>query len=495
MKYTQAAGEKSTVNLKISFTDEEWHEALNKAYVKTRGKFSVPGFRKGKVPKPVIENYYGKSVFYDEALNLLCSENYRTIIEKEKDNFTEVGDPELSVESIEEGKGVVINAIVPVKPEVEIEKYTGLKIRKFEYNVTDADVEKEIERFAAKNAYFTEIKDRPCQKGDFTDIDFTGFLDGKRFEGGSAKNFSLELGSGSFIRGFEEGMEGMKTGEVREVNVKFPEDYQADELRGKDAVFAVRLNKITEKHIPEIDDAFVKAHAGCETVEEYKKKTRERLEKNAEDRGKDETEGNIFTEITKYTKAEIPQAMIEREIDKMVQDFSYSLLYRGLKIEDYLKYSNMEMSDLRKQYTTEARARVISQLIADKIIKTENIKAGQSEIDQKIEEQAKSLGKSFEEHKNSIDPGQLKFIENEIIIGKLFDFLEANNEMYTESEGEISPADGTAKPAKTEKAEKPAKTAAKSPAKTAAKPAEKDGEKPAAKPAAKRTAKTTKKED
>lgn len=493
MNYTQATGEKSTVKLTIDFTEEEWKEALQKAYVKTRGKYTVPGFRKGKAPKPVLENYYGKAVFYEDALNALYSEHYFSILEKEKDNFTAVGDPELNVESIDEGKGVTLSAVVPVKPEVEIEKYTGLKIRKFEYNVTDEDVEKEVSRLQSTYAENKEVTDRPCKKGDIANIDFSGSVDGKKFEGGTAEKYDLELGSGAFIPGFEEGVEGMKIGESRDVNVTFPEDYQAENLRGKAAVFAVKLHKITEKQLPEMNDAFVKAHAGCETVEEYKKKTRERLEKNAESRGRDETEGNILTEISKYTKVEIPQAMIEKEIDRMVQEFSYRLMYQGIKLEDYLKYTGTDMAAFRSQYTTEARRRVICQLIVDKIIKTENIKAEQSEIDAKVEEQAKSVDKTPEEYKKSMDPRQLEYIENDIIVTKLFDFLQKNNEMYL-GEDKADAAEKTEKPAK--------KTTAKTAAKTTAKTVKPDGEKAPEKKAEenaetpkKRTAKSTKKED
>lgn len=468
MNYTQATGEKSTVKLTITFTEEEWKDAVSKAYLKTRGKYTVPGFRKGKAPKPVLENYYGKAVFYEEALNSLYSEHYFSILEKEKENFTAVGDPELNVESIDEGKGVVLTAVVPVKPEVTIEKYTGLKIQKFEYNVTDEDVEREVKRLQASNVKTSEVTDRPCKAGDVVNIDFSGSVDGEKFEGGSAEGYDLELGSGSFIPGFEEGVVGMKVGDTRDINVTFPSDYQSDKLRGKAAVFAIKLNKITEKQYPELTDEYVKAHAGCETVEDYKKKTRERLERNAENRGRDETENNILTEISKYTKVEIPDAMIEKEIDRIVQEFSYRLMYQGVKLEDYLKYTNTKMEDFRAQYTTEARRRVISQLIVDKIVKTENFKAEQEEIDAKIEEQAKSVDKTSEEYKKSMDSRQIEYISNDIIVTKLFDFLRANNEMYVG-----------------DKKEEP-EVAAETP--------KANEEKPAAAPQ-KRTRKSTKKED
>ncbi|MDE6001201.1 MAG: trigger factor, partial [Clostridia bacterium] len=213
-----------------------------------------------------------------------------------------------------------------------------------------------------------------------------------------------------------------------------PEDYQADNLRGKDAVFAINLKKITEKKLPELTNEFVKSHAGVETVDEYKNKSRERLEKNAENRGRDETENSIISEICKHAKAEIPDAMIENEIDRMVQDFSYRLMYQGLKLDDYLKYMQQSMEEFRSQYKTQAETRVLSQLVIDKIVRAENFTAEDGEVDKKIEEQAKSVDKKLAEYKKSMDPRQVEYIKNDIIITKLFDFLKANNEMYTEED-------------------------------------------------------------
>lgn len=432
MNYTQATGEKSTVKLTITFSEQEWQDALNKSYLRVRGKYSVPGFRKGKVPKPVLENYYGKGVLYEEAFNILYSQHYPEILEKEKENFTAVGDPSLDVEDMTEGKGVVLSAIVPVKPEVTIEAYTGLKIKKFEYNVSDADVDKEVNKILESAAADVEVTDRACKNGDTVNIDFSGSVDGEKFPGGTAEDYNLVLGSGSFIPGFEDAVVGMKLGDNKDINVKFPEDYQADNLRGKDAVFNITLHKITEKQYPELTDEYVKSHAGVETIEEYKKKTRERLERNAENKSRDETENSIVSEICKHAKAEIPDAMIESEIDRMVQDFSYRLMYQGLKLEDYLKYMQLTMEQFRSQFTEQAKPRVMSQLVIDKIVKTEKITVEDGELDAKIEEQAKSVGKTAEEYKKTMDSRQVEYISSDIIITKLFDFLKANNELYTD---------------------------------------------------------------
>ncbi len=476
MKYTQSVGEKSTVKLTISFTEEEWKEAISKAYLKTRGKYTVPGFRKGKAPQPVLENYYGKGLFYEEAFNLLYSQHYFAILEKEKANFTAVGEPELSVEDMTEGKGVTLAAVVPVKPEVKIDAYTGLKIKKYEYNVNDADVDDEVKKLLERNANEVEVKDRASKKGDKVNIDFSGSVDGDKFAGGTAEDYDLVLGSGSFIPGFEEQVEGMKIGEKKEITVKFPDDYQAENLKGKNAVFAITLNKITEKQLPELTDEYVKAHAGAESVEEYRNKTREKLLKQAENRSRDETENSIVDEISKHATAEIPDAMVESEIDRMVQDFSYRLMYQGIKLEDYLKYLGQSMKDFRAQFVSQAQPRVLQQLVIEKIIKSENITASDEEVDAKIEEQAKSVEKTAEEYKKTIDPRQLDYIRNDLVITKLFDFLKANNELYTEEK----------KPAAKKPAAKTAKTAEEKPA----------AKKPAAKTTKSTAAKTTaKKED
>lgn len=456
MKYTKSAGEKSTVKLLISFTEEEWQDAINASYIKVKGRYSVPGFRKGKAPKRVLENYYGKGVFYEEAFNSLYNRYYSEILTNEKDNFTSVGEPELDVEEMKEGEGVVLSAVVPVKPDVTIDAYKGLKIKKFEYNVTDADVDKEAEKLLSSQATNSEVTDRACKNGDTVNIDFSGSVDGEKFPGGTAEEYDLVLGSGAFIPGFEDAVVGMKKGENRDINVRFPDDYQSESLCGKDAVFNVTLNKITEKILPPLTDEFVKGHAGVETVEEYRKKTRERLEKSAQLRGRDETENSILAEISKHAKAEIPDAMIESEIDRLVQDFSYRLMYQGLKLEDYLKYMQLSMEQFRSQFRPQAEPRVLNQLVIDKIVRTEGLKAEQSEIDAKIEEQAKSVDKTVEEYKKSMDSRQVDYIINDIIITKLFDFLTANNELYVDGDKAESKPAAKKPAAKSTAAKKPA---------------------------------------
>ncbi len=432
MNYQVETAEKSTVKLTITFTPEEWNGAINKAYQQNRGKYAVNGFRKGKVPKNVLEMYYGKGLFYEDALNLLYAEHYGAILEKEKDNFTAVGDPALSVDDISDEK-VVLIAEVPVKPDVEIESYKGIKIPEFVYTVSDADVDKDIEDTRLRLAKDEEVTDRAAEMTDTVNIDFTGKMDGKEFEGGTAEGYDLTLGSHQFIPGFEEGVVGMNIGETRDVEVTFPEDYQAEELKGKKAVFTVTLHKITGKALPALDEEFAKK-MGSDSVEAYRAKVRERLERNAASRSLNETENSIITEIAKGAKAEIPQAMIDKQNEFALQRLEYNLMYQGIRLDDYLKYLNTTREAYLHTFDEESRRTVLHQLIVEKLIKLENIEASQEEIENKIAEQAKSVGKEAEEYKKTMDPRQLEYIESDIKVTKLFDFLKANNEMIKQEE-------------------------------------------------------------
>ena len=431
MKYTTKATEKSTVKITIKFDGEEWKNAQQKAYLKLRGKFAVNGFRKGKAPKNVIEHAYGKGVFFEEALNSMFSESYPTILDKCAEKFTVVGDPDVSVDKLEDD-GITMVAVVPVKPEVKISSYKGMKIKQFAYTVKDEEVDAELARVQDRNARKVEITDRAAQNGDIVNIDFVGTVDGVKFDGGEAEGFDLTLGSGQFIPGFEDQVVGMNIGESKDVNVTFPENYQAENLKGKAAVFAVKLNKIQGKELPEVTDEFIKEATGSETVEEYKAKTRERLQAQADRRSNDATENSILEAIAANTEAEIPQAMIEREIDSLVQKFEYQLMYQGLKLQDYLDFLKVTVEDFRKNYEEQAKKNVLSQLIISQLIKEENIEATEEEVDAKVAEQAESVNKTAEEYKKNMDPRQFDYIRSDIVITKLFKTLKENNEMYVE---------------------------------------------------------------
>ena len=432
MKYTTKAAEKSTVKITIKFDGEEWKNALQSAYMKARGKFAINGFRKGKAPKNVIENMYGKGVFFEDALNLLFSDNYGSILDKCADKFTVVGEPDVSVEKLEDD-GVTMVAVVPVKPEVKISSYKGMKIKEFAYNVTEEELNAEIARVQDRNARKVAVEDRAAQLGDIANIDFVGTVDGVKFDGGEAEGFDLTLGSGQFIPGFEDQVVGMNIGETKDVNVTFPENYQAENLKGKAAVFAVKLNGLQAKELPELTDEFIKDATGSATVEEYKAKAMERLQKQADRRANDATENSILEAIAANTEVEIPQAMLEREIDGLVQKFEYQLMYQGLKLADYLEFLKISVADFRKNYEEQAKKNVTSQLIISQIIKEEKLEATEEEINAKIAEQAASVEKEMEEYKKNMDPRQFDYIASDIVITKLFNFLKENNEMVKEA--------------------------------------------------------------
>ena len=431
MKYTTKAAEKSTVKITLKFDGEEWKAAIQNAYLKTRGRFAINGFRKGKAPRNVIENVYGKGVFFEDALNNLFNENYGKVIDKEAKKFTVVGDPEVSVEKLEEDN-VTIVAVVPVKPEVKISAYTGMKIKQFAYTVEDAEIDAELNRVLDRNARKVAVTDRAAQDGDIVNIDFVGTVDGVKFDGGEAEGYDLTLGSGQFIPGFEEQVVGMNIGDTKDVNVTFPENYQAENLKGKAAVFAVKLNGIQAKELPEVTDEFIKDATGSENLESYKAKTREKLEKQAQRRSNDATENSILEAISANAEVEIPQAMIEREIDSLVKKFEYQLMYQGLKLNDYLDFLKIPVSEFRKNYEEQAKKNVLNQLVISQLIKDEKIEATDEEVDAQIAKQAAEVNKTTEEYKKNMDPRQFDYISSDIVITKLFDFLKANNEMYFE---------------------------------------------------------------
>ena len=327
---------------------------------------------------------------------------------------------------------IVIVATVPVKPEVKISAYKGIKIKEFAYNVTDDEVQAELDRLLDRNARKVPVEGRPAQNGDIANIDFVGTVDGVKFDGGEAEGFDLTLGSGQFIPGFEDQVVGMNIGEKKDVNVTFPENYQAENLKGKPAVFAVTLNSLQGKALPELNDEFIKDATGSESVEAYKAKTKERLQAQADRRATDATENSILEAIAANAEAEIPQAMIDREIDSLVQKFEYQLMYQGLKLTDYLDFLKTTMADFRKNYEEQAKKNVLHQLIISQIIADEKIEATEAEVDAKVAEQAKSVEKEVEEYKKGMDPRQFDYIRSDIIITKLFAFLKENNEMYKE---------------------------------------------------------------
>jgi trigger factor len=425
MKYTFEKAEKSTVKITITLSSEEWKNAISAAYEKTKGKYSLPGFRKGKVPKHLLEATYGEGIFYEDAINTAFPKYYGEILDKEP-SIEAVAYPDVDIKKIDE-KGLVIEATVAVKPEVTLGEYKGIKFKKHEYNVKDEDIDADISRLQERNSRMVDVEGRAVENGDTVIIDYSGSVDGVKFDGGTAEKQTLVIGSGSFIPGFEDQIIGMNKGDSKDINVKFPEEYHAENLKGKDAVFAIKLHEIKKKELPEVTDDFIKDAVGAESVDAYKKEVKERLEKQNADRADRELEDEIIKKITENATVEIPDALIENQIDRMVQEMEYRMSYQGLKLADYLKYLGKTMEDYRKEYAPQAKETVKSQLVIEKIISTEKIEATDEDVEKKVEEMAKAQNKPAPDVKKNMQARQLDYIKNEIIIKKLFDTLKNNN--------------------------------------------------------------------
>ena len=425
MKYTFKKAKKSTVEVTMKLTAEEWNSAINTAYEKTKGRYSVPGFRKGKVPKKVIESAYGVGVFYEEAINQAFPKYYGEVLDKEP-SIEAVAQPDVDIKDLSE-KGLTLIAIVPVKPEVKIGEYKGINFKKNEYNVTDAEIEEDIKRLQDRNSRMINVEDRAVVDGDMVVIDYSGSVDGVKFDGGTAEKQNLTIGSKTFIPGFEEQVIGMNIGDERDITVKFPEDYHAENLKGKDAVFAIKLHEIKVKELPELTDDFIKEATGAENLDAYKQETKARFEKQNADRAERELEDEIVKKVTEASEVEIPDALVENQIDHMVQEMSFRLSYQGLKLEDYLKYMGKSMEEFRAGYFDQAKDIVKSQLVIEKIITDEKIEATEEDVEARVAEMAKAQDKPVPDVKKNMGARQLDYIKNEIVIKKLFDFLKGAN--------------------------------------------------------------------
>lgn len=423
MNYTFEKAEKSTVKVEMKLEKAEWEQAQVDAYNKTKGKFSLPGFRKGKVPMKVIENAYGKGVFMEEAINVAFPKYLDEVLDKEP-SIEMVARPELDIKDLSDD-GVTLIAVVPVKPEVKLGKYKGIKFDKVEYNVSDKDVDEELKRLQERNSRIVEVE-REAKTGDTVVIDYSGKADGVKFDGGTAENQNLELGSNTFIPGFEDGVVGMKIGETKDISVKFPDDYHAENLKGKDAVFTVVLHKVKEKQLPTVDDAFIKEATGTETVAAYREETKTRLTEENEKRAARELENKMVDFITDSSEVEIPDALVESQIDNYVRDMEYRMSYQGLKLADFLKYTNQTPEAYRKTFEEQAKKSVKQQLVIDAIIKAEDIKATDDEVKDRVEKMYEKNGKKKPDFK-SFDEKQFDYIRQDIIINKLFDLLKTEN--------------------------------------------------------------------
>ena len=410
------------VKLEITIEAEKFDEAMKKVYFKSAKYFNIPGFRKGKAPMNIVEKYYGKEIFYEDAFNEVVPEEFEQAL---KDNNIEaVSRPDIDIKQIGKGQDLIFTAVVQTKPEVELGKYKGIEIKKIEYNVTDHDIEHELGHMQEKNSRLVSIDDRPVENGDITVIDFEGSVDGVPFDGGKAEGHELEIGSGSFIPGFEDQIVGMKIDEEKDINVKFPEEYFSKDLAGKDAVFKVKLHEIKKKELPELDDEFAKDVSEFDTLKELKDSIKEKLETQNNERAKYETQDAVIKAVSENTKLDIPSGMIELEIDNMLKDIETRLSYQGLKLEQYFKMMGKTEEEVRKEYEPQAIEGIKSRLTLEAIIKKEKIEATDEEIDAKIKEMAENYGKKEEEIKDN--ENIRNYIKQGIESEKAIDFLVEN---------------------------------------------------------------------
>ena len=387
--------------LKLEFTIEAkvFDEGMKKVFNKNSKYFNIPGFRKGKAPMNIVEKYYGDEIFYEDTFNEVAPSVYDEAIKSEK--LEVVSKPEIDIVQIGKGKDLIFTAIVDTKPEVKLGKYKGISVEKVEYKVEDKDVEDELNRMAERNSRMITVTDRAAKKGDTAVIDFAGSVDGVPFEGGSAENHELELGSNTFIPGFEDQVIGMKTEAVKDVKVKFPEDYFSKELAGKDAVFKVTVHEIKKKELPKIDDEFAKDVSEFDTLKELKADIKSKKEKQNEETSKAQLEESAVKTVAADSSVEIPNGMVELEIDNMEQDMDRRLAYQGINLEQYLQMLGKTKADFRKESIEPAKESIKLRLVLEAVCKDAKIDADSKEVEAKIKELATSYGRKEEELKNN----------------------------------------------------------------------------------------------
>ena len=390
---------KNEVKLTFTIEAEKFDSAMKRVYAKSAKYFSIPGFRKGKAPMAMVEKQYGSEIFYEDTFNEIVPEVYEK--ELKENNIEAVSNPNIDITQIGKGKDLIFTAVVQVKPEFKVAKYKGIELKKVEYNVTDENIDHELKHMAERNARIVNVEDRAVKKDDITVIDFEGSVDGVPFEGGKSDNYELTIGSNTFIPGFEDQIIGMKIEEEKDIKVKFPEEYHAADLAGKDAVFKVKLHEIKEKELPKIDDDFAKDVSEFDTLKELKNSIKEKLEKENEQRAKTEIEEAAIEQVSQKTKIDIPSGMIETETDNILRDLETRLSYQGMTLEQYLSFMQKTKDEVKKEYADQAEKTVKTRLVLEAIVKEENIEADQVKVDEKIEEMAKVYGRKAEELKNN----------------------------------------------------------------------------------------------
>lgn len=382
--------ENSKVVLEFTMTKEDFNKNLDKAFKKNAKYFKVPGFRNGKVPRAIVEKMYGEEILFDSVIEDNADEAYKNAIEENK--LDVISKPELDVKQIGKDKDLIYTITVYIKPEATVKKYKGLEIEKFDTKVTKEDIEHELGHIREKNARTITVEDRDLQENDISTIDFEGFVDGEAFEGGKGENFELTIGSGQFIPGFEEQLVGMKIGEEREINVKFPEEYHAGNLCGKDAMFKVKLISIKAKDLPTLDDDFAKDVSEFDTLEEYKKDIEKKLKEQKESQAKADKETKAIEKLVENTEVNVPDAMVETQIEEMLEQFSANLSYQGLDIKTYCKYMGTTVEAFKETLKPQALNDVKLKLALEFVAKNEKVTVDEKQIDEKIDELSKQYG-------------------------------------------------------------------------------------------------------
>ena len=417
--------EKSMVELQFSIDAETFKAAVNNAFKREGKKYAIPGFRKGKAPRHMIEKMYGSDIFHYDAVNDLFPEAYEAAVKEAKIDV--VGRPDPEVVSMSEADGVVLKVKVAVKPEVELGEYAGLTVTKEAKNVNEADVDAEVKRMQDRNGRLL-TREGAAENGDTVDIDFEGFVDGKAFEDGKAEHYSLVLGSGSFIPGFEDQVVGHSAGEEFDVNVKFPEEYGAAELAGKDATFKIKLHEVKYKELPALDDDFAKDVSEYDTLDELKDSIRNNIKTNLDKQAEQKVENDLMDQVITNMKADIPDAMVDSRIDELVQDFEYRISQQGLKLADYLKYMGMNIEQFRAQFKEQADKQVKMRLAMEAIVAKEGITASDEEFEEEVKRIADAYKMEADKVKSIVDAAAVKA---DLAINKAIDFVKEKANVVT----------------------------------------------------------------
>ncbi|MDD5603208.1 MAG: trigger factor [Eubacteriales bacterium] len=431
--------EKNVVQFEIEIEPEKVEEAMQKAFIRNAKKFSIPGFRKGKAPRGMVERFYGESVLYEDTINILYPEAFDKAVSE--NNVKPVERPELDIKQIGKGKSLIFTAKVTIVPEVVLGEYKGLKIETVKNVVSDDDIEKTLKNEAERNSRLVAVEGRPVEKGDTVIMNYEGSIDGVTFEGGAAENFSLEIGSGRFIPGFEDQIAGMAAGEEKEINVTFPEEYGKPELAGKPAVFKTKVNEIKKKEIPAIDDDFAKDVSEFETLAEYKESIRKKLTDEAGARDKKAAEDELVEIISKSAVIDIPGVMIDSAAESSMEDFSNRLSYQGLDINKYLEIIKKDKEELKAEMRVSAEAGVRKRLVLNAVAEAEKIEASEDDVEAEILSYAKNYGvdkkpDELEEFKKKIREEELDFIKDSIVLKKTVEFIYANAVIKEKADGE-----------------------------------------------------------